>query len=91
MMGCSRRSAWSSTNTRLRWHAARSSGEPFRRAFENSMYQSQNSFQKNENSSRVISPNSKFPYASSTRATSPARRENIQRSAGVTGSGAPGT
>ena len=55
------------------------------------MYQSQNSFQKNENSSRVISPNSKFPYASSTRATSPARRENIQRSAGVTGSGAPGT
>ncbi len=93
MMGCSRRSAWSSTNTRLRWHARRSAGSAPapRRAFENSMYQSQNSFQKNAYSSRVASPNSKPSNAASRRATRPAKREKIQRSAGVEGAGSPGS
>ena len=55
------------------------------------MYQSQNSFQKNAYSSRVISPNSNCSYSSSRLATSLARRLKIQRSAGVEGSGAPGS
>ena len=38
------------------------------------MYQSQNSFQKKAYSSRVASPNSKASNATSTRATSPAKR-----------------
>ena len=54
------------------------------------MYQSQNSFQKNVYSSRVISPNSKSSYKESKRATSLAKRLKIHWSAGVVGSGAPG-
>ncbi len=55
------------------------------------MYQSQNSFQKNAYSSRVASPNSKPSNAASRRATRPASREKIQRSAGVEGAGSPGS
>ena len=53
------------------------------------MYQSQNSFQKNEYSSRVISPHSNCSYSSSSDAPSLARRLKIQRPAGVAGPGAP--
>ena len=92
MAGCKRRRAESSTNTRLRCVCRRATGSaPSRRlAFENSMYQSQNSFQKNACRSLATSPNlySEMPWV--TRSERPAKRDKIHASAGVAATGSPG-